>query len=190
MARIMLDPGHDGAVDPGAIGAGGTQEAVMAMTFCEELARILASRGHEVELTRYGPDAEMESLTKRAVKANAWGADVLLSVHYNAFVSAGAHGFEVWTTSGHTHSDDLATLIYNNITAIVPEVPGRPDMSDGDPDKEENFTVITVAAMPAVLIELLFITNPTEEMLANDATFRQRQQEAIALAVDQFLGVA
>lgn len=187
MARIMLDPGHDGMIDPGAIGQGGTQEAVLAMTFCEELAQVLAGNGHEVELTRYGPDAQMESLTLRAVKANDWGADILLSVHYNAFMSPNAKGFEVWTTNGNTRSDDLATKIYNNMTALVPEVPGRPDMSDGDPDKENNWTVITVAIMPAVLIELLFISNPTEEMLANDQSFRQRQQQAIAMGIDQFL---
>jgi N-acetylmuramoyl-L-alanine amidase len=82
------------------------------------------------------------------------------SVHANAFGVESAKGVEVWTSRGETKSDQLATLYYNQLNNLG--WPMRPDMADGDPDKEEDFTVLKETPMPALLTETGFYTNYEE----------------------------
>ena len=71
-----------------------------------------------------------------------------------------ARGWEAWTTVGKTNSDKLAEQLYNNARFVfMGSTKIRTDNSDGDQDKESNFTVIYKAAMPAVLTENFFYDN-------------------------------
>ena len=56
-----------------------------------------------------------------------------------------ARGFEIYTTKGQTRSDLFATVIFEQLQEDFPTADGykhRTDSSDGDPDKEANFTVL------------------------------------------------
>jgi N-acetylmuramoyl-L-alanine amidase len=79
------------------------------------------------------------------------------SVHANAFGLDKATGVEVWTSPGQTKSDVLATLYYQQLDKLGWNM--RPDMGDGDVDKEENFYVLKETPMPALLTETGFYTN-------------------------------
>ena len=109
-------------------------------------------------------------LSVRASRANNYKKThpaekcVLISVHGNAAGTAkewlSARGWEAWTTKGKTNSDLLAEKLYNAARAIFPsEFKIRTDKTDGDQDKEANFTVIYKANMPAVLTENFFYDN-------------------------------
>jgi len=83
-----------------------------------------------------------------------------ISTHANASGPGTARGFEVYTTPGKTKSDDVATLLWNNVKALLgTKISYRQDTSDGDPDREANFYVIKNTKMPAILIEHLFFDN-------------------------------
>ena len=89
---------------------------------------------------------------------------VLISLHGNAAGNGGnwmaARGWEAWTTVGKTNSDKLAEELYASAEAIFPTgTKLRTDKSDGDKDKEKNFTVIYKANCPAVLTENFFYDN-------------------------------
>lgn len=108
------------------------------------------------------------SLAMRVQTANAiYALDkraMYLSVHGNA---GGGSGWEVWTSVGQTRSDRIATVFY---TAMQKEFPGmkyRPDMADGDFDKESNFYVLKNTDMPAILTENFFMDtlNPDCELM-------------------------
>jgi len=92
----------------------------------------------------------------------------LLSVHSNAAGSVAdgegtrAEGFEVYTSKSETRSDGLATIIAQSYKDSFPNMKFRQDMSDDDPDKEENFYVLRYTTCPAILVENLFFNNPTE----------------------------
>lgn len=104
-------------------------------------------------------------LSERAARANKYGKDNLfISIHCNAYGDGktwnSARGWSVWTSKGETKSDKIATVFWNTAREILPmEVSLRKDMSDGDPDWEANFTVLTKTKMPAILTENLFMTN-------------------------------
>lgn len=80
---------------------------------------------------------------------------VYLSVHGNA---GGGSGWEVFTTPGTTLSDKLASVFYEKARLFLNDrFTMRRDFTDGDPDKEEYFTVLTETSMPALLTENLFM---------------------------------
>ena len=113
-------------------------------------------------------------LSTRAARANSYcteyGKDkcFFISVHSNAFgdgkTFTSAKGWSVWTTKGPTKSDEYATIMFEEAEKLLPKFgfTTRKDLTDGDPDYEENFTVIYKTWCPAVLTENLFFTNKEE----------------------------
>ena len=121
------------------------------------------------------PELEKDiSLTDRAARANSfctkYGKDkcLFISVHSNAcgdgLTFNKAKGWSIYTTKGETKSDEIATTFFNVADEELPKYgfTTRKDITDGDPDYEENFTVIYKTWCPAVLTENLFFTNKEE----------------------------
>ena len=120
-------------------------------------------------------------LSKRAAVANEkckiYGAKnvLLISLHYNAFGDGltfnNTKGFSIWTTKGVTTSDKYAEVFFKTAEEILLPM-GRKvkkDISDGDGDYEQNFTVIYKTICPSVLFEFGFYTNVEEmEWLMSD----------------------
>lgn len=104
-------------------------------------------------------------LTERANRANKYGKDNLfISIHINASGDGTkwmkARGWSVYTSKGNTKSDKIATVFWNEARKALPgQVSLRQDTTDGDPDIESNFTVLTKTTMPAILTENLFMDN-------------------------------
>ena len=187
--RIMIDPGHAGRnVDPGAVNAVmGLQEADVALLVSKLVESQLLAAGHEVKLTRTDwEQSETDDLSVRTSLANDWGAELFVSIHCNSAASRGASGYEVWTSPGDTPGDVLATCIYKQIAAEFPDRVGRPDYSDGDPDKESRFYVLVHTDAPACLVEMAFISNDEEAALLSDAAWQERYARAIARGVTDY----
>jgi len=178
--KIWVDAGH-GNNDSGAIGPTGLKESDVALAISRFLRLGLVECGHDVESTR--SDDSFVSLTGRCAKANAWEAELFLSIHCNAFSSPTAHGFEVWTSRGETAADQIATSLFGSIKGAFPELLPRLDLSDGDCDKESGFAVLKGTAMPAVLIECAFISNVLEEQWLRDVGWHMRMAGAIVSAI-------
>lgn len=78
-----------------------------------------------------------------------------ISVHSNA---GGGTGFSIYTSRGRTKSDQMATMYYEEITKIFPNIRFRSDFhSDGDADKERDFYMLSKTNCPAILSENLFM---------------------------------
>ena len=168
--KLMIDPGHGGS-DPGAVGPGGARECDIALAVSMMTAGLFAdSERHTASLTRW-TDKFVE-LDDRCAIANNRDADVFVSIHCNAAEAASATGFEVFTSPGWTEADPIATAIWQDLRAAFPDMRGRLDSSDGDPDKEARFRVLVGTDMPAVLVELGFISNPEEEKRLADPAFQ------------------
>ena len=179
--RIVIDPGHGGS-DPGAIGPGGTREADINLAVSSRLAALLIRQRHEVVLTRTG-DVFL-SLATRADLANSRRADAFISIHCNAAVSRAAHGFEVWTSRGQTRADALASGISTAWSLEFPFMTIRADWSDGDVDKESGFYVLVNTKMPAVLLEMQFISHPQWEAWLRVARNQDRMAASIVAGIE------
>lgn len=180
ISKVCLDPGH-GESDPGAIGPTGLREADAALQMAKYVRRGLLDREMEVLCTRSSD--KFVSLGARCDMANDWGADLLLSLHCNAFSNESAHGSEVWTSVGQTLADPIAERIFNSIAGAFPLLTMRSDKTDGDSDKEKGFAVLTGSRMAAVLVEVAFISNAIEERWLRDVGWKMRMAGAIVSAV-------
>lgn len=190
--KICIDPGH-GGYDPGAVGPTGLKEKDVTLPVSLLLAQKLKAAGQAVKLTREGDAGDWDSdsdLWKRCQIANDYGADVFISIHANAAANPAGKGMEIYTTKGYTDSDPLAESIADAMIAAFPNLVFRADLSDGDKDKEANFYVLTRTAMPAVLVELAFISNPDEEYMMRTDDFLRRAAEAIAQGIGNLYGFA
>lgn len=83
------------------------------------------------------------------------GNCLMISIHSNA---GGGTGWECFTTKNKTKSDEFAEILYQEAEKMwANDWKIRKDTTDGDSDKEENFTIIYGANCPAVLIENFFM---------------------------------
>lgn len=189
MLRGYIDLGHSGPfpADPGAIGPNGERESAIVGPIAEKIGHYLRVCGHAIVFSRDGERGKTLPLAARPEAANRIGADYLLSIHCNAG-PASAHGFEVWTTPGQNKSDRMATMIYDAAPGFARAgvLSIRTDKSDGDPDKERHLTVLRLAQMPAVLLEMGFLTNAEDLACLQDPAWIDKAARLLAGAVDRF----
>ena len=187
--RIVIDNGHSGSPDPGAVNLGaGLRESDITLAVAKLVENYLLDAGHEVKLTRTEwEQEETDDLRYRTSMANDWGADIFVSLHCNSAASPSAKGYEVWTSPGNTLGDKLATCIYGQVAAEFPDRVARADYFDGDPDKESRFHVLMYTDAPACLVEMAFISNDEEAALLADTAWQDRYARAIARGVADYI---
>lgn len=114
--RIVIDPGHGGH-DPGAVGAMGLQEKDVVLDVAHRAAPLIARElGISTLLTR---DSDVFiPLAERTARANAFGADLFISVHCNASEVDTSHGVMSFVLAAST--DDLGLRIAARENAASP----------------------------------------------------------------------
>lgn len=167
MKTIILDPGHGGIIDgvyqtPGKrspVWADKTQlfEGEFNRSIVNRITEALASLG--IPYVNVAPEDTDVSLVERVRRAYEYRNAVYISVHSNA---GGGTGSEVYTSPGDTYSDYVATRFVQAFKDEFGDYPFRTDLTDGDPDKEARFYVLTKTRIPAILTENFFMDNETE----------------------------
>lgn len=174
--KICVDPGHGGS-DPGAVGYVVEKDINLAVAL--KLAELLKADKATVVLTRSG-DYDV-SLEERVAIANSAGCHVFVSIHSNAATSSSARGFEVYYYYGSSSGYQLASLIYNEVLALV-SIPGRGVF-------EAGFYVLKYTYMPAVLVELGFVTNYYDAALLKDNASQWKYAYGILYGIQRYFGV-
>jgi len=164
---IVIDPGHGGK-DPGAVGQEGLTEKEVVLDISLRLQALL-DPAYGVELTR--EDDTFVRLAERAEKANDKKADIFVSVHTNGFHTA-AYGVETFHFRDSEEGAELATCLQEAL------IEGLQETDRGV--KSARFTVLRRTKMPAVLVELPFITTPEYEEMYRDPEMLRLCAELIA----------
>lgn len=108
---VVIDPGHGGE-DPGAIGRRGTMEKDIVLKIAKKLKATLADDPRfRVALTRDGD--YFVALNDRVARARKLKADLLVSVHADAFVQAQANGSSVFALSERGATSTAAKWLAN-----------------------------------------------------------------------------
>lgn len=177
MKIICLDPGHGGK-DPGATG-GGVLEKDIALDVSKKIRAYLQAAKCSVILTR--ENDTFISLGNRAAEANMWGADLFVSVHCNSADNASAHGMEVYVhTSRGRDSTRAAHAIYDRLLPA--------SGLKGRGVKSKDLAVLRETSMPAVLVELGFISNPIDRAKLTNLAWQDDAAKAIADGIVEAIG--
>ena len=175
---VVIDPGHGGK-DSGAVGPSGLQEKNVVLKVSLLLGDILEKNGVTVLYTRTS-DTFVE-LSTRASMANKVNADFFISIHANSATSRDAQGIETYVYVKDGKTDKLASEVQSAL------VQANKLLDRGV--KIGNLAVLRETTMPAILIELAFISNPTEEALLNQTTFLDQTANAIAQGFFNYAGI-
>jgi N-acetylmuramoyl-L-alanine amidase len=177
---VCIDPGHGGP-DPGAVSPEGIEEKKITLAVSKRIAEYLRRAGVQVVLTRdtdkelvAGNDDSAE-LRARAQVANNAKADYFLSIHCNAAASSEAEGFELFCYPGSIVGTVLADRAAHSY-GIASGLPCR--RVEG-----ANFQVLRDTLMPAVLIELGFLTNKADCALLREPAFQDKIALGIAFGI-------
>lgn len=159
--RVAIDPGHGGG-DHGAVGASGEKEADLAFRLAAAVAEALEAKGASTVLTR-GPHGGATDSARAAV-ARDFGAELLLSIHLNAYpgemaVGAAAYYFEHEGVASEP-GEHLAELLVSELMETAGRVNCR--------THGKNYPLLRETRMPAVVVEPCFITNTEELKLCSD----------------------
>ena len=215
--RIILDPGHGGK-DPGAIGPTGLQEKKVTLAVAEKLARLLREKlGLEVYLTRNKD--EYLALDVRTEIADQLGGDLFVSIHANAAYSRNANGVETFYNSQYVYGEgaeevasrenaplgaelpagartilwDLIQNAYrsesNELSHVIQEALCQSCGLRNRGVKSARFYVLRGADMPAVLIEIGFISNPWEERKLGNTSFQDKIAQGIFNGLSSYIRV-
>ena len=183
MTKIFIDAGHGGP-DPGAVGNGVTEEYVN-LNVARYLAQDLRDAGYDVMEYRATPTENVlndknADLRNRASMANSWGADYFISIHTNSSTNPSAQGAEAYVYRLGGEAERLGESILESISDRLGSV-NRGVMA-------ANFVVLRRTRMPAVLVELGYLTNSTEALNLNSPAWQRAVAEAIAVGIIAEIG--
>ena len=179
---IVLDPGHGGADDCGAISPHGYHEKDANLAFARILRKILVSRGYRVAMTRE-KDTPIHRLERGRVACTNADAVAFISIHHNA-PNYNRDPREVrymcvyaWNEIGKA----LAKPICDKMgAALEGDIPNNGVL-------EANYAVTRNPEVPSCLLEIDFISTPEGEAAIWNPPRRQKIAKAIADGIDDWL---
>ena len=167
MPKIYIDQGHNPSSPNTGAEGNGLREQDVTYVVGQELAALLRRSGnYEVRLSRPTSDTQLGnsntgSLRARVNDANSWGADYFISIHTNAAESPSVSGTEAFAYARPSAAFTLGEDIIEGISNAT-------GLRDRGMKVRPGLYVLRKTAMPAVLVELGFISNAGDAALMNE----------------------
>ncbi|UGQ08879.1 N-acetylmuramoyl-L-alanine amidase [Yinghuangia sp. ASG 101] len=182
---VVVDPGH-GGTDPGVI-AQGLSEAEVVWDLARRLEGRLSALGVQAYLTR-GLDGEgIVAEEQRAAFANATNADLVISLHADRNANPQARGVATfyYGSGGDGDPYGLRSPTGERFAGLVQrELVARTGMVDCR-THGKAWPLLRSTRMPAVRVELGYLTSPEDAALLTTAAFRDRAAESIVVALQR-----
>ena len=162
--KIYIDQGHNPQNPNAGAEGNGLREQDIVFRIGILLADLLRSNpAFEVRLSRPTEQTQIgtsntTSLRRRVEDANAWGADYFISLHTNASEIASASGSEAFAFSRSSPAFALGEDILSALSAST-------GLKNRGMQVRSGLYVLRKTTMPSILLELGFITNPSDAAL-------------------------
>lgn len=184
---VVLDAGH-GGTDPGAIAPDKTTENSVNLATTLKLQQELVSRGYKVVMIRTGDtscenkpvgSAELQCRVNFSANNNA---NVYVSIHANT--APGAKGTETYYSSLNKYASEsirLANEIHNKYQPVF----------GSDNRKVKDYPNLYVAknnTVPSVLLEVGFLSHPSDLEKLKSSSMQQNVAKAVADGIDNYFG--
>ena len=194
---VYIDPGH-GGIDSGA-SYGGVYEKNLALSVANKLKANLIQLGYQVLMTRTA-DYNVDFKTERSQMANQSNADLFISIHFNAtgLPSSDATGIETyWYQYDPEYQPKINAAMHNDPNRLAESeilanqvqtslISGTGAVNRGV--RRDTFAVLRETAIPAILVELGFMDNPSDLQKINQDSYQTKLANALAQGIDNWYG--
>ncbi len=207
-AVVVVDPGHDlransdtEPIGPGSAvrkikDGGGTSGVVSGLREAElnlrvglRLRTLLERAGVRVVMTRTTTASTSMGNVARARIANRAGAALFLRIHADGSTDPSARGTHAlhpalrrgWTDDVYADSKRAARVVQRELRAAL----GFPDRGL---QERSDFTGFNWADVPVILVEMGFMTNPTEDRLLATTAYQRRAALGLCRGTLRYLG--
>jgi N-acetylmuramoyl-L-alanine amidase len=193
---VLLDPGHGGE-DKGAISSR-LEEDRVTLDVAARVGKILAAQGVTVKYTR--EKNRFVSLDKRVAIARKLQPDAFVSIHVNAAANPGVEGVEsfVMTAPGYSstvggnadrkgYGGNKNGVLNIRLAHAVQDNLVRYTKAEDRGVKRARFVVLKGATVPAVLVEMGFMTNPAEQNSLISRIYRDQIAMGVARGILSYL---
>lgn len=197
---IVIDPGHGGAEDGTKNESLGMLEKDLNLEVSERLKTHLDEMGYKTVLTRY--EDRLVPLKERPELANQAGAELFISIHFNASLNKEANGLETYmltpegqpsTTSQYAGPDAVAffsnqydsenfELAYRIQKALVSSLQ-REDRGV----RKARFAVLKTVGCPGILVECGFLSHGEEALLVSTPVYREKVALSLSKAIESYI---
>lgn len=204
---VCIDPGHQGKGDstpepiaPGASTtkarvAGGTsgttsglKEYQLTLAVGQLLKDELESRGYTVYMTRTSHDVNISN-KERAQYATTVGAEISVRIHANGSNSAAVSGALCLAPSAsNPYVGNLAKQSQNLSAKVLAGYCAATGFSNKGVQANDSMTGINWCTMPVTIIEMGFMTNPSDDLNMANADFQRKMAKGIADGIDAYFG--
>jgi N-acetylmuramoyl-L-alanine amidase len=182
---IVIDAGHGGGGDLGVVVPEGPlrwTEADLVFDLAARLEGRLAAAGMRVHLTRGPHPTGSMTGAERATLANGLGADLLISLHLDGHENEAAHGV---ATYHYGTGNGLSSTVGERLANLVQrEIVVRTGMRDCR-IHAKTWELLRLTQMPAVRVDLGYLTSPIDRDRLVNPLFRDQIVEAILAAVQR-----
>lgn len=187
---LIIDAGH-GGIDGGAIGKNGTIEKDINLDISKKVKAYLESGGDSCIMIRevdeglyseYGTirNKKNEDLKNRKDIISKYRADIFISIHLNSFPQSQYYGAQVFYPKDNEDSRVLAKIVQDELLKIL-------DRGNKRVEKEsDSYYLLKDNPVPSILIECGFLSNPEEERLLGDDSYRNKIAWAIYRGIIRF----
>lgn len=185
---IIIDAGH-GGIDPGA-NRPGIQEKDINLSITLEVRKVLENKGAKVVLTRDTDNDLSELCDNEKVRGRyrrdlharremiqEENADFFVSIHGNSSPHLDRQGIECYYAKNSEEGKSLAYAIQEQLVTFAPI---------SQEAKAAEFYVLNNSKIPAVLIEVGFITNKEERILLQLPDYQKKIAEAITMGIESY----
>ncbi len=173
--RIAVDAGHGGG-NTGTYGPTGSSEKELALAVSLKLRKALQLQGATVLMTRI--TERFVDNKERILLYRDSLPDLLVSIHFNSSADP-IHTGGTSTYYRHIGFRKLSRDIYKRMLEL--------DLKEWGNTGSFNFMLNSPVEYPNALVEILFLSNPEEEMLILNEDFQQRVADKILLGIKDFL---
>lgn len=204
---VCIDPGHQGSGDstkepngPNSSnmkarvlsGTSGTTTGVdeyeLTLDISLQLKAELESRGYTVFMTRESHDVNISN-KERAEFATSVSADISVRIHADGSDSSSANGASaLYPSTSNPYVSNLSEDSKRLSTCVLNSYCDATGMKNRGLQANDTMTGINWSTVPVTIIEMGFMSNPTDDVNMEDDTYQTKMVQGIANGIDSYFG--